>query len=423
MKKLLFILLFTISLFHNSLHSQWVKQTIPVNKNVTGIKFIDSLRGWACTNISTLGDTSYIIHTTNGGTNWYIQFIAPDVFFNSLFAINSNIVYVGGYNGGNNTFMLLKTTNGGINWTNMNPPSVPSDMFFVNQDSGWYCDDFIGPDVRTTTDGGQTWTLRISGLTDNINRLFFLNYSTGWAGSRYFKKTTNAGLSWVQIYDFAVEEIHSMYFLNEQTGWAGLDNEKIRFTSNGGTNWTLYTFPPLFGNLFDIAYFNNKIYFGNKTMRLLLTTNNGTEWVYQIDSSGSYRLSFVDSLKGWSGDFGIAKTTNGGGQIIYIGIININTNIPHTFKLYQNYPNPFNSQTNIRFSLTKRSYIQFKVFDILGREKTIWQSEQQLEAGTHQLQFDAKDFASGVYFYRLTIYDEQLTKEMHRETKKMILIK
>ncbi|MEO8513566.1 MAG: hypothetical protein ABI543_08405, partial [Ignavibacteria bacterium] len=69
MKKLLLILL----IVHCSLQivfAQWVKQTLPVNKPISGIKFIDSLKGWACTSISIVNDTSYIINTTNGGSNW-----------------------------------------------------------------------------------------------------------------------------------------------------------------------------------------------------------------------------------------------------------------------------------------------------------------------------------------------------------------
>jgi photosystem II stability/assembly factor-like uncharacterized protein len=414
MKKLL-LLITLFTLYTQYTQSQWVKQTIPVNKPISGIKFIDSLKGWACTNISALGDTSFIMNTNNGGENWNIQYTAPNVFFNSLFVINSSIVYIGGYDGGNNIYMLLKSTNGGLNWVNQNPPSVPSDLFFINQDSGWYCDDFLGADVRTTTNGGQTWILRTSGLTDRINRLFFLNYSTGWAGSRYLNRTSNAGLNWVQIYDFGVEEIFSMYFLNEQTGWAGMNNNRVRYTTNGGTNWILYTFPTSFGNLTDIAYFNSKIYFGNRTIRLLFTTNNGVEWGYQIDSSASYRISFVDSLKGWSGDFGISKTTNGGGPIFYLGFTPEGTVIPKNFTLYQNYPNPFNPYTNIKLDISESSVIKLYISDILGRVhyEVI---NQYLVPGKYEFNWDSRGYSSGVYFY--TLISDKFT-----ETKKMLLIK
>jgi len=192
MKKLLFILLFTISLFQTSLFGQWFKQTIPVNKPISGIKFIDSLKGWACTSISTLGDSSFIMHSTNGGVNWNIQLTVANIALYAISIIDANTGYCGGSSGPGR---LFKTTNGGINWNEIGTPTRVTDMFFVNKDSGWICNETSTADVRTTTDGGTTWQLRNSGLSDNINRLFFLNYSTGWCGSRYFKKTTNAGLN------------------------------------------------------------------------------------------------------------------------------------------------------------------------------------------------------------------------------------
>jgi len=424
LKKILYILFFTISLFNTSLFSQWFKQTIPVNKPISGIKFIDSLKGWACTSISIVNDTSYILSTTNGGGSWSIQYKAYGTTFTCISAITGNILYVGGYDALNNIDQFLKSTNGGLNWINLGPPSIPADLFFVNQDSGWYSADFIGPDVRTTTDGGATWQLRNSGLTDNINRLFFLNYSTGWAGSRYLKKTTNAGLNWVQIYDFGVEKIYSMYFIDEQKGWSALSGAKIGMTTNGGLNWLIQQPNTMISNrTTDIFIVNDTGYAGTSWFQnIFVTTNSGISWGYQVDSAGSVRIAVINSRLAWSGDFGIAKTINGGGPITYVGIVNINNNIPGTYMLFQNYPNPFNSQTNIKFSITKRSVVAFKIYDILGREKSIWQSEQQLDAGTHELQFDAKDLSSGVYFYSIIVSDESGSTRF-KETRKMVLLK
>lgn len=421
MKKLLFILLFTISLFHTSLFSQWFKQTIPVNKPISGIKFIDSLKGWACTSISTLGDSSFIMHTTNGGVNWNIQLTVANIALYAISIIDANTGYCGGSSGPGR---LFKTTNGGVNWNEIGTPTRVTDMFFVNKDSGWICNETSTADVRTTTNGGATWQLRNSGLSDNINRLFFLNYSTGWAGSTYFKKTTNAGLNWVQIYDFATESILSMYFINEQTGWSGLSGAKIGKTTNGGLNWFIQQpYNTISNNTTDIFLNNDTGWAGTGWFyKIFKTTNAGLNWGYQSDTSGSIRISVINSNLAWSGSIGIAKTTNGGGPIIYVGLVNTNNNIPRTYKLYQNYPNPFNSQTNIKFTITKRSVVSIKIFDILGREKTIWQSGKLLDAGTHGLQFDAGSFASGVYFYSITVSDESGSTRF-KETKKMVLIK
>ena len=84
---------------------------MPVNKPISGIKFIDSLKGWACTSITTLGDTSFIINTTNGGVNWNIQYVAPEYFLSMLLVLLTKAVMVEA-----TAKDVLKTTNSGVNW-------------------------------------------------------------------------------------------------------------------------------------------------------------------------------------------------------------------------------------------------------------------------------------------------------------------
>jgi hypothetical protein len=89
--------------------------------------------------------------------------------------------------------------------------------------------------------------------------------------------------------------------------------------------------------------------------------------------------------------------------------------MPDAYSLSQNYPNPFNPSTAIDYSLAKVSFIQLRIFDVLGREvKTIIHKKES--AGKHTVYFDASDMNSGIYFYRITADD-------FVESKKMILIK
>ena len=69
--------------------------------------------------------------------------------------------------------------------------------------------------------------------------------------------------------------------------------------------------------------------------------------------------------------------------------------------LMQNYPNPFNPTTTIRYALAQRSEVSLTVFNALG-QKVASLVSGTVEPGYHEVHFDGGNFASGVYFYRLT---------------------
>ena len=70
------------------------------------------------------------------------------------------------------------------------------------------------------------------------------------------------------------------------------------------------------------------------------------------------------------------------------------------FNLLQNYPNPFNPTTVIKFQIPTASKVSLKVFDILGNDVSDLVNEQR-EAGSYEVEFDASNLPSGVYFYKM----------------------
>lgn len=98
-----------------------------------------------------------------------------------------------------------------------------------------------------------------------------------------------------------------------------------------------------------------------------------------------------------------------------IGIINIGSEIPKEFSLGQNYPNPFNPVTKIKFALRNKSFTNLVIYDGLGREVETIVNEQLIE-GIYEAYWNASNFPSGVYFYKLTTGD-------FSKTNKMLLIK
>jgi hypothetical protein len=78
--------------------------------------------------------------------------------------------------------------------------------------------------------------------------------------------------------------------------------------------------------------------------------------------------------------------------------------IPDKYVLLQNYPNPFNAATTIQFHVPKKTFLTVKVYNILGKEVGKLAS-QYFEPGYHSLKWDASDFTSGIYLYKLTSSD------------------
>lgn len=70
------------------------------------------------------------------------------------------------------------------------------------------------------------------------------------------------------------------------------------------------------------------------------------------------------------------------------------------FEVYPNYPNPFNPKTTFTFSIPEKSLIKIQVFDALGRLIRII-TEKEFNSGIHQIEWDASDLSSGVYFIKV----------------------
>lgn len=92
-----------------------------------------------------------------------------------------------------------------------------------------------------------------------------------------------------------------------------------------------------------------------------------------------------------------------------------NNSVPLVMKLYNNYPNPFNPTTRIKYDISRNVPVKMTVYDILGREVKVLVNEIK-KAGSYVAEFDASNYASGVYFYRIEAGD-------FVEAKKMVLVK
>ncbi len=109
------------------------------------------------------------------------------------------------------------------------------------------------------------------------------------------------------------------------------------------------------------------------------------------------------------------KIVDHDGSFEYSNILSTQIKSPDKFTLNQNYPNPFNPSTKIVYQIPERAYVTLKVYDVLGNEVTELVNKT-IEAGKHEIIFDASNLTSGVYFY--TIFTDGFT-----QTRKMILMR
>lgn len=98
-----------------------------------------------------------------------------------------------------------------------------------------------------------------------------------------------------------------------------------------------------------------------------------------------------------------------------VGITQIGIQAPKEFKLGNNYPNPFNPITNVKFQMPNEAFVKLTLYDVLGKEAAIIVNEQ-LKPGTYEVSWDASNYPSGVYFYKMESRD-------FSDVKKMVLVK
>jgi subtilisin family serine protease len=109
------------------------------------------------------------------------------------------------------------------------------------------------------------------------------------------------------------------------------------------------------------------------------------------------------------------KQIDNDGQFEYSEVIEIDLGLPTEYELTQNYPNPFNPITKISWQSPIASYQTLKVYDVLGNEVVTLVDEFR-DVGSYEVEFDASNISTGIYFYKLQ-------SGSFVETKKMILLK
>ena len=207
----------------------------------------------------------------------------------------------------------------------------------------------------------------------------------------------------------------------------------IFVTTNGGNNWSPRR-QPQFNNDLNDVYFVSKdtVYISGNGGLILCSVDIGRTWKQQ-NTSVTYNLK---SVIFWNNGRGMAAGDNGniiltslgekydnaaGDRINSLHSIK-NTSSQHEFHLLQNYPNPFNPETVINYTIPENSRVRLIVYNLMGQELSILANGFK-HSGTYTASFNGSNLASGIYFYKLVVYDENGINEKYNVTRKMVLVK
>ena len=387
-----------------------------------------------------------LYESSNLGVNW--SQISPNK------AIVNSLVSSGGYLfAGLSYDGVYTSSDNGTNWNKTSLENISVSAMTVNGNKIFAgTDQYYG--VYFTTNNGTNWSLCPDTYTYAITSMASSGNNIFASGQTFILRSTNNGLNWSNISNHGT--YYNTLYITGNNIFEGTENGLYRSTNNG-SNWSLTS---LSGSITALTSIGNSLFASgpslNNTGGVSVSTNNGDTWtptnlinagfIYSLASSGT--TLFASTLEN-----GIYKSTNNGlnwvrkneglnhtppmvsllvnGNYIYagtieysvfrrsineiVGIQTITGNLPLRYSLKQNYPNPFNPVTKISYDLPNSNFVSLKVFDMNGKEIENLVNENQ-NAGSYSLTFNAANYPSGVYFYKLVT-------EGFSETKKMMVIK
>lgn len=378
----------------------WSQKDSPVRSYYGNLSFIDLLNGF----LVSLSDSLFIFNTSDGGNSWnqrdaiYIHcgYAISEIevqIINSSFSdlMHGTVVgSVGTETDCNNwNYLLLHTTNGGITWLQQNGSlgehNSFSDVTFIDSLNGFVVGANFGDGggmILNTTDGGVNWEIQNYLVNVYLLGVSFSDISHGTIIGYDFDKsrgiilhTTNGGNTW-QLQDDNLNNYNPVYtdisFLDSLNGIIIGKDGLIIQTSDGGSTWNQRV-SGTNNDLFCITFLKNNQFYISGEWETILTGD------------------IVTSVNEFQ---------------------NVN---PTKFELFQNYPNPFNPTSTIKYAIPKASLVTIKIYDILGNEIATLVNEEK-SAGSFEVEFDASNFSSGIYFY-------QMQAGNFTETKKLILIR
>ena len=339
-----------------------------------------------------------VYYSTNNGDNWIATNQCGSVY--ALATLGTN-VYAGSSQTG-----VFRSTNNGVNWTQTSLNNKTVNAFATL--SPYIFAGVANDGIYFSTNSGINWT-QTSFNSESVNS-FAVHGNTIFAGAYGVYTSTNNGTSWNPT-TLVSRDIYALAVKGD-TIYAGTFDHGVYVSFNNGVSWSQTAMST--GTIHSLAVVGNNVLAG--TYGAYLSTNCGANWVAKNDglsltANFNAFLIFGNNIFAATDLYPLVRRS----LTDFTGIQNVNNEVPAGYSLSQNFPNPFNPSTVIRFQLPVTGQVVLKVYDVMGREVSLLVNEK-LNAGTYSIEWDASQFTSGTYFYKITSGD-------FSETKKMLLLK
>jgi subtilisin family serine protease/photosystem II stability/assembly factor-like uncharacterized protein len=390
----------------------WRFQESGTNLPLLSVKSVSRDVVWAAGG-SQAGNSPVVLRSTDGGETWLpATGTLTDVTLYCIGAVDADRAWVGSGDG-----RIFASVDGGSTWNEQVYPDPQSafinGVWFVNALDGFAQGDpqpgstqFV---VLATTDGGISWTHRSNAPVGGSeeygwnNSFWWTDAHHGWFGTNRSRiwRTGDGGVSWSSAPDGATSSF-GVAFIDTMTGFAAHGDGTVAKSTDGGQSWVNGSLGAGVGLVAAAAVHGQPRAWVSSTATPFQTTDAGGSWEGQATfplSGDINHLSFASQDRGWA--------VTSGGEILRFDAgtstsvnIPVGSRTPVSFRLDQNYPNPFNPSTTIGFVLPCDSRVRLVLSDLLGRTVRTVLDEDRM-AGVHQVRFDARGLASGIYFYSL----------------------
>ena len=411
----------------------WVVQPSGTTDTLLAVKAVNGNTVW------TGGSQGGVFMTANGGATWTSVGggTVGSGTVNAVEALDANTAFVSTYSG--NIGNIFRTTNGGSSWSAVAAENgvAIGGMQMKSASEGYAVGTPVAGKwiVLKTTDGGGAWNSLATGPPEDSLTASAMQYygpfplrprgvqllgDTMWFGglSGVIYRTNDLGATWST--GASTVYVNALHFNSSAVGLAGsYSNGSTRSTGNGGTSWD--TASAAGTKPITCIDGSGSEFWATTGDAIAYTKNNGQAWSFADPGYwGIYArlnaLSFsstASSLNGWAvGDSGMILHYQRGGAT---SVSDFSQRVPTGYALHQNYPNPFNPSTTIRYGIPHRSHVTLTVYNTLGQEVAQLVSSD-IDAGYHEIRFNANNLASGVYFYRIQAGS-------YVETRKLLLIR